>query len=73
MGDKRGIEANSGGVCPSLKLGEGRDQHLPLSPLLSTPLCHVRGWNRAMEEAEGSDERGKNFLVSGLEGHSVIA
>lgn len=41
--------------------------------LLSTPTCHVRGLNKGVGEAGGSDERGKNFRMSGLEGHSVIA
>ena len=56
-----------------MKLGEGRDLHLPLSPLLSAPMSHVMGLNKGVGEEGGSDERGKNFLMSGLEGHLVIA
>lgn len=57
-----------------MKLGEGRDRHLPLSPPFSPPpVSHVKGLNKGVGEEGGSDERGKNSLLSGLEGHLVIA
>lgn len=46
---------------------------LPRLPLLSTPMCHVKGLYKGVGEPGGSGERGKNFLMSGLEGHLLIA
>lgn len=40
----------------------------PLHPYVSR-----EGIEQGVGEAGGSDERGKNFRMSGLEGHSVIA
>lgn len=60
-------------MCLSLKLGEGRDGHLPLSPPSLHPHVSCEAIEQGVGEAGGPDDRGKNFLMSGLEGHLVIA
>lgn len=68
MGDKGGVEANSGGVCLSWKQGgegggEGRAPNVP--PSVSPSLHPHVSWERIKQggvEARSSGERGKNFL-----------
>lgn len=58
-----------------LEAGEGSRPAPPSQdlPLISTPMCHVKGLYKGVGEPEGSGEEGKNFLMSGLEGHLLIA
>lgn len=55
-----------------LEAGGGQGLHPLCLSLLSNPMCHVKGLNKGVGEARGSDERRKNFLKSGLGGHLVI-
>lgn len=59
-------------MCLSLKQGEDRACTSLCLSLLSNPMRHVKGLNKGVGEARGSDERRKNFLKSGLGGHLVI-
>lgn len=74
MGDKGGVEANSGGVCLSWKQGargEGRAgprMSLRLSPLLSTLTCHGKGLNKGVGRPGAPVREGRTSSKFRLEG-----